>query len=300
MDYLVGPETTAGMLDASGTIVVDVVCRRCGYNVRGLKLDGRCPECGTPIGLSVSGDLLRFADPGWVEKLALGTRCILWGLAVAVLFSLISRYVLTFVSPVLIRSLGLVGVLLAFYGTWLLTERDPSGVGEDRYANSRKVIRLTLLVGVISNLASIVVQALPDVERDLILISNVGLVAVAFWAVGEFAKLIYLEKLAMRIPDAKYAERARFLRWAFGISLLLLIVFFGLMKAIAVANRGSDGLGGSSFWLSLGCFVAVIGIAVLVFFPMYLWLLYRVGQAFREQAQYARDTWVKAEAAVKR
>ena len=65
----------------------------------------------------------------------------------AVLFGILSGVVGAFGIPVLGQVLGLVGGLLALYGTWLLTEPDPSGIGEDRYANSRKVIRLALLVG---------------------------------------------------------------------------------------------------------------------------------------------------------
>jgi hypothetical protein len=75
----------AGLLNASGTVHVDVACRRCGYNLRGLQPDGCCPECGAAIGLSCYGDFLRFADPTWVETLAQGATLILWGTVVAVL-----------------------------------------------------------------------------------------------------------------------------------------------------------------------------------------------------------------------
>ncbi len=62
-------------------IDADVVCRCCSYNLRGLYPEGRCPECGTPVGISLQGDLLRFAEPAWVEILARGIRFILWGIA---------------------------------------------------------------------------------------------------------------------------------------------------------------------------------------------------------------------------
>ena len=71
--------------DDAGTVVVDQTCRRCGYNLRGLHRDGRCPECGAPVGLSIKGDLLRFAHPDWVEELARGSRFILNGLSAALL-----------------------------------------------------------------------------------------------------------------------------------------------------------------------------------------------------------------------
>lgn len=31
-----------------------VPCVRCGYDLAGLAMDGRCPECGEPVGASVS------------------------------------------------------------------------------------------------------------------------------------------------------------------------------------------------------------------------------------------------------
>ena len=293
MDYLVLPEMTAGVFDASGTIFVDVACRRCGYNLRGLKPDGLCPECGTPIGLSISGDLLRFADPAWLEKLALGIRYILWGLAVAVLFGILGGVVGAFLNPALGQALGFVGGLLALYGTWLLTAPDPSGIGEDRYANSRKVIRLALLIGLLGNLTSMLMEAGGIPEWMRILLALVGVFAGVIWVVGEFAKLMYLEKLAMRIPEAQYAQRARFLRWAYGISLLLVIVLTALIVPITVAG----GPGGGGAVAGLGCFFPVVAIFMLVFFLMYLRLLYRMGKAFRMQAQYARETWAKAKAA---
>jgi hypothetical protein len=37
------PGAPAIALDASGRIAADIVCRKCGYNPRGLLPDGRCP-----------------------------------------------------------------------------------------------------------------------------------------------------------------------------------------------------------------------------------------------------------------
>jgi hypothetical protein len=68
-----------GALDAAGVVVSDIPCRKCGYNLRGLHIDGRCRECGRAVGLSVQGDLLRFSDPGWLRKLQRGARLIIWG-----------------------------------------------------------------------------------------------------------------------------------------------------------------------------------------------------------------------------
>jgi len=39
----------ASQLESPRTIDEDRACDNCGYNLRGLKTSGRCPECGTPI-----------------------------------------------------------------------------------------------------------------------------------------------------------------------------------------------------------------------------------------------------------
>ena len=70
------------MVDAKRVVIADAPCRKCGYNVRGLSIDGRCPECGSPVGLSVMGDLLRFSDPSWVRTLRRGVTLILTGIVV--------------------------------------------------------------------------------------------------------------------------------------------------------------------------------------------------------------------------
>jgi hypothetical protein len=50
----------------------DVPCLRCGYNLRGLKIDGLCPECGAPIARSLHGNLLGYSAPEYVAKLQAG------------------------------------------------------------------------------------------------------------------------------------------------------------------------------------------------------------------------------------
>ena len=67
-------------IDENGIVKEEVLCRKCAYNLRGLHQNGKCPECGTPVGLSIRGNLLCYSDPEWVDKLARGVDLILWGL----------------------------------------------------------------------------------------------------------------------------------------------------------------------------------------------------------------------------
>src|SRR5437870_167463 len=72
-------------LDAMGRLDEDVICRKCGYNLRGLSSQGVCTECGTAVGRSMMGDLLRFSDPNWVRSLASGMDWILAGALIGIL-----------------------------------------------------------------------------------------------------------------------------------------------------------------------------------------------------------------------
>ncbi|HVP12119.1 MAG TPA: hypothetical protein VMV94_13145 [Phycisphaerae bacterium] len=66
-------------LDDRGFIAAPTPCIKCRYDLRGLKLDGICPECSMPVGQSVSGPLLRCVEPGLLLRLLKGLRLSLAG-----------------------------------------------------------------------------------------------------------------------------------------------------------------------------------------------------------------------------
>lgn len=43
------------MRPATGGVAVDLTCRQCRYNLRGVQQAGNCPECGTPVRETLSG-----------------------------------------------------------------------------------------------------------------------------------------------------------------------------------------------------------------------------------------------------
>lgn len=276
----------SSIIDASGVISTDLPCRRCSYNLRGLMEEGRCPECGTPIGLSTQGDLLRFASPNWVETLARGIRFILWGIVLVIFGSIGAGVLASITSPILGQIVGFAAGLLSVYGSWLLTEPDPSGLGEDQYGTARKIIRFSLIVGLGESVAEIILSTTTLPPSARILFTILGVITALVGLVGQFALLYYLQKLAMRIPDLKLAGRARFLMYAYGISLAVVI--------LAGASAAILGLGGASPgspFMAIVFVAGIAGLAMLVFGIMWLFLLSRMGKAFRQQAQFARQTW---------
>jgi hypothetical protein len=60
---------------AGGSIIADVFCRACGYNLRGLKHGGRCPECGLFIDeKAVTAQVLLPAEPGARQMISASLR----------------------------------------------------------------------------------------------------------------------------------------------------------------------------------------------------------------------------------
>lgn len=281
-----------GTIDAAGMVAADVPCRRCGYNVRGLQITGLCPECATPVGLSVQGDLLRFADPAWLDRLARGAGLAFWGALLGVGVAILVGAIAFVLGPLIAQLIGLAGGVVYLFGVWLLSEPDPSGLGEDRYGTARKVIRVGLVAGVVHALleVSTAVQALAPVMR--MSLTAAGLAAALVQVVGDFALLHYLRRLAMRLPDLALAGRARVLFWGYGISYAVLVVLGGIVAVLVYLQANRQG-GGPSDALVMALVVpaALAGLALLVFWIMLLVLFYRLRHAFRTQAALVRHAW---------
>jgi hypothetical protein len=166
-------------------------------------------------------------------------------------------------------------------GAWFLTVPDPSGLGEDRYGTARKIIRIALVVGLLNQLINWVLQASPPLAPAAQLaFQTIALVAGIVGVVGQFAQLYYLHKLALRIPNPDLSQRARFLMWALGISYGLLLVAGFAAVAVFASRAGAAAPAAAG----AGCFAAILGIAVLVFSIMYLFMLGRFGREFKAQA----------------
>ena len=285
-----------GVDPATGLVRDELPCRKCGYNLRGLHVEGRCPECGTPVGVSVMGELLRYSDPNWVRTLARGVKTIIAGIVVIVLGVIVSMVVGAMRGPLeLAQAIILIGNILMVVGAWLLTEPDPSGVGEDKYGTSRKIIRIALIAGVINTLLNLMAEAivLPPPVRIAVVV--VGVLAGIVGLVGQFAQLNYLSKLAARIPDRALEKRARFLMWAIGISYGALLVLGGVVAIIfAVSGPPTAATGGAGLIVGFGCFAGIAGLALIVFGIMYILMLDKFRMRLNEQASLAESTWARA------
>jgi hypothetical protein len=314
-----------GLFSDNGVLIIDVTCRRCGYNLRGLCEDGRCPECGTAIGLSTRGDLLRFAEPQWVDRLARGVRYILWGIVVQVIGGGLAGCVVGIFqqSLAVAGSIPLIAGLLRIYGGWLLTSPDPSRIGEDRHITTRRVVRAGLIAGVLRDVIDIIRVALSAAAWLTVTFGATSMVLAVVWAVGVFALFLHVGKLSERIPEAKLVSFARFMRWAWAVGLGISVVAIGLlvlwlfsvggMAAITAAAAGAAPVAttapasSAAFvvvttapaglaragppLMALGCLFLV---ALVVFGILALTLFVQFAGHLQRQAEAARNTWARA------
>jgi uncharacterized membrane protein len=170
-----------------------------------------------------------------------------------------------------------------------MTEPDPSGLGEDKYGTSRKIIRIALIVGIVQQVLNLLARMLGPESSVTIGLQVLGLAAGIVGVVGFFAQLNYLKKLALRIPDQPLSNRANFLLYALPISYGLVIVAGGLMAL--TARNAQPGAGAAGSMAGFGCFMGIVGIAVIVFAIMYLFLVEKMGKRFKQEADAARATW---------
>ena len=227
----------------AGPFIVDedIQCRTCKYNLRGLSSHGLCPECGAPVSRTVLGDRLRLFAPEWLENMATGCRLIIIGLIASVIVGCVSssRFsIFGMAAPSGNPGSGtgimfLVG-LISFVGHWKLTSPEPAREGVATSSTARALVRLGILLALASGLLQFL-AGLTRFEPDPLsqgALALIGIVAGVGWIVGEFAKYVYIRKLAERIPNLALANRARFVFRAYVVFLIAAAVIAGILLFI--------------------------------------------------------------------
>lgn len=132
------PRVPSVAVSVDGRIAEDKLCIDCGYNLRGLKPEGRCPECGGAVGASLRGHELQAASLPWLRSIRRGfvliRHAILWCLLAIVAGRLTEAAVATLApdSPLALQivewafsALLLVPILLVGYGFICATRAEP-------------------------------------------------------------------------------------------------------------------------------------------------------------------------------
>lgn len=262
--------------DANGEVISDIQCRHCGYALRGLNIDGRCPECGTSVGWSIRGNLLQYSDPGWVERLATGTR---W-LIVAALIGIITgagsgalggddAHPVQIVIELTVSLIGLIGI-------WLITSPEP-GILETSQETARRITRYTTVTSFCLQFVGLAMMVV-YVEA---LWYGVALLDAVVSLISFFALCIFARAIARRIPNPSLVKQTTIVMWGFAVSygFVVLALIVGL-------------IGGFEAAMVLGCVVLIL-LLIFVIWGLVLLFLYRA--ALVKAAQQARATWAAAQ-----
>ncbi|MCA9295569.1 MAG: hypothetical protein KC983_03610, partial [Phycisphaerales bacterium] len=212
------------MVDMPAT-AEDQHCLQCGYALRGQSTAGMCPECGTPVARSMHGDLLRYSQSEYVRLLRIGTMMVIIGVIAEVVHRLTSAPLVKILSstvPVLQSQRGMlesvanlagvaIAVLIAL-GWWLLSSPDPALHHKDTNVNARRVVRIFVIIIVVILMVRTMfefgVMRPPSYASAGLTVLSVVMRGVSF-----FPAMLYLEKLARRLPSKKLADRTRLYLW---------------------------------------------------------------------------------------
>lgn len=237
---------------APETLATDVECIHCGYNLRGLASDGRCPECGTPVQFSSQGNLLCYSDPEWVQRLLWGVRLALWTILLWVFLAVAGGIAGVFASltgPTLLRFVPLVTLALQIGGgvvglasLFLVTSQEPRISLTEDPVTLRKVLRTLAVVGFASGLVQTLVDMFPASTATQLIGIAAAIVSLV-WLVSYFGWFVYMRRFARRIPDEKLAKSTSRLMWLSGITVGLFTAAGVVGSILAVMFTGGPGTG---------------------------------------------------------
>ncbi|MEE8154165.1 MAG: hypothetical protein V3T53_04290 [Phycisphaerales bacterium] len=270
----------------------DPWCVTCGYHLRSLPIEQSCPECGTPIELSLRGDLLSQSDPAWVARLARGQSLLMFGVRLCLIvmvctvaipflgfglgFVFASGFgfnIPSWVFSVLFLSFGgalIVGTLFATLGCTLVTTQDPRDSLRESPTSNRTVARKALFAMYACVPASSVAGFLPFWRTSPTIYAVIFFLPVGIcFTIALVASLGRLAVLAARIPDHDLGSRtlksARFFRWAIPVFILVyLISTMGLARASAPAAAGGMWIRPGVFYSVTSCMFPIVALGVLI------------------------------------
>ncbi|MEE9296581.1 MAG: serine/threonine-protein kinase [Phycisphaerae bacterium] len=230
----------------AAALVADVPCAKCDYNLRGLAAGGGCPECGEAVASSLRPDRLLFANPKWLSTIALGQALIFATMIAIPIFPVVALVVFSMLRLSGVEFLHLMRLLMSVFGAiagggiatgvFMSTRREPALAAPKRTPVTARIARVCALVGIPGIFAGTTVSsssgAVSGPSTTLIPLGEFVLpIGLAACVIGGLSLLLYLRKLAERVPDAKLLRSSRQLA-----TLLCALVPLGL-GSLALSAR---------------------------------------------------------------
>lgn len=229
--------------------------------------------------------LLRSAPPSFVLALRRGALLIVLAIFLMFVAPAVSFFAQGLVSVILTFGVQLTAYAVSFVGAWLLTRRDPTGAGEALYGRSRKFVRVANLAAVQAMALAFILLFVPLprawIPLVLYLISSAGLIA----AMGQFAQLDYLGKLALRLPNRTIFARANIAKWGLGMTYAALMI----LNVIAQHARPRSIWDSSQTYDLVRMIEMFVALAVVIFGLMQLFILTRIAHHLRLQLALAKQ-----------
>lgn len=204
-------------IDDAGILVGNVGCRSCGYNLRSQHRSGRCPECGVDVESSLRQDLLAFANPKWLRRVALGCKLVAIGLAMFLAGSvLVFAFVLSISLGVVRGLVWIAGCVTVYAGFWLVAAIEPGALGQYRLSSRRSIARGALILVPVCWFLFLVLAAnsmgnsYDYLLGALTLLSGTGAV---LGVVGYFG---HLADIVLRVPSKALSKTCKNLSIALG------------------------------------------------------------------------------------
>lgn len=249
-------------------------CRKCGYELKGLRVGLQCPECGEPIksrpkSKGAREGTMADADPAYVATLRWGF--VLMSLAImASLFGMIVRFFAYFGGPAWYWAGSSISVIASFAwcGGVLIVSRprpEPFNSLDEPILDNARVRTLVRVCGgvwVVYTLASVAHIALLEAATNgggNGLLQGVAAFFRVLGGLGAYLSLIplciYVGELAFWMSDDTGGWRLRAAAWAMAVFGTLLMLCVGL-TAIGVTI-----VAWLAFWISIVVVVAAVSFA---------------------------------------
>ncbi len=257
------------VVDAEDRIVGDVLCIKCGRNLRDLFVTQRCPACGHPASDSVHGDYLIHADREVVRGLADAAQVVEYGTAVlgglvcvALLVVLISARSLDAAVESaydVVFAGAIISPVIATLGLVLLTARHTAAYYWVRYGKPRALLRFGLLMALVLAIIAIAGYCAGRVALQI---------GVVLWFVIPLAAFFRgIERLMRRVPNNQLATFAR--------AALIGLLLFGVLAIVIILLQQQSALD-PSWHESQLAFTAINGLGGLALGVAAFQLLVRV------------------------
>lgn len=261
-DSTVAPPAVVESAEESCDDRVDssLLCRGCGYELRGLGIDRNCPECGKAIVESMHSDTLAYASIAWLWRMSQGCRCMVLGLSVVVVATVANYLSQTLIPATAIFHItGLMicaGGILASIGGWLVTTFEP-GTSFQRKLSARRIARIGMVLNALTQFTRWVMPLFPNA---FLLGGNIwwGVMLMSItllWGVVWPAYYFYFSRIIRRVPAGRIATQFRI--FMVGYILAAVICLASYLYVVSVGFTFTTGSPPPLFWIaSLGSFAS--------------------------------------------